>query len=146
MILNGWAVIIYWRLQGFSFWLSFAMLTTYWSLTLLLTYFGTGWLVKTLSKWKITKESIESFQKTIKKYNNKNPLNRRKKKIIECLSEKKAWIVYSLSFVPFVPELPTITIAAARIMKLKYALPILLAANAFRVAMLCIVIYYFLKV
>jgi hypothetical protein len=146
MVLNGWAVIIYWRLQGIPFWISLGMLTTYWSFTLLLTYFGTGWLIDILTKWRISRESIDSLQKTIKRYKKKNPFNKRKKKIIECLLKKKAWIVYSLSFVPFVPELPTMTIAAARIMKLKHAIPILLAANAFRVSMLCIVVYYFLKV
>ena len=140
MVLNGWAAVIYWRVHGVSFWLATLMLTAYWSLTLTLTYFGTGWLIKVLKKWGLSKSLIEKL-KEINRIYRANPLSRRNGRLARWLSQKKGWIVFSLTFVPYVPELPTATIVAAKAMKLRHALPILLIGNAFRVLILCCTVY-----
>jgi len=140
MVLNGWAAVIYWRVHGVPFWIATLMLTAYWSLTLALTYFGTGWSIKALKKWGPSKTLIEKW-KEINRIYKANPLPRRSERLVRWLSRKKGWIVFSLTFIPYVPELPTATIVAARTMKLRYALPILLIGNAFRVLILCCTVY-----
>ena len=140
MILNGWAATIYWRIHGVPLWTATLMLTAYWSLTLVLTYFGTGWVIKVLKKWGPSENLIERLKETNRIYKT-NPLYRKNRRLVKWLSRKKGWIVFSLTFIPYVPELPTATIVAARAMKLRHALPILLIGNAFRVSILCCTVY-----
>lgn len=140
MILNGWAAAIYWRTSGVPLWQATLMLTAYWSFTLMLTYFGTGCIMKVLKKWSLVKTLAEK-SKEIKRIYKTNPFYRKNRELVKWLSRKKGWIVFSLTFVPYVPELPTATIITARAMNLRYALPILLIGNAFRVLMLCYTVY-----
>jgi len=138
MVLNGWAAVIYWRIQGVSFELAFLMLTVYWSFTLLLTYFGTGWIIDILKKWSLTKElsiKIAEFRKM-------NPLYNRRDGIIDWLTRRKTSIIFILAFIPCIPEIPTLVIIATRIIKIKHGLSILLAGNIFRVFVLCYAVYF----
>lgn len=138
MVLNGWAAVIYWRIQGVSFELAFLMLTVYWSFTLLLTYFGTGWIIDILKKWSLTKElsiKIAEFRKI-------NPLYNQREGIIDWLTRRKTSIILILAFIPCIPEIPTLVIIATRIIKIKHGLSILLAGNIFRVFVLCYAVYF----
>jgi len=141
MILNGWAVIIYWKIQGISFLTALSILTIYWSLTLIITYYGTDLATYLLKKMEPFEVLIETFKEVIKVYNS-NPIYKKRGEIINWLSREKAQIVFSLTFIP-VPQLPTITIIAARIMKLKYGLPVLLIGNVFRITIMCLIVYFF---
>lgn len=141
MVINGWAAVIYWRTQGISFQSAFLLLTFYWSFTLILTYYGTDLATYLLKKLEPFKVLIEISKEVIRVYSC-NPVYKKRKKVINWLSQKKAKIVFSLAFIPL-PELPTATIVAARVMKLKYALFILLLGNAFRVLVMCSFVYFF---
>lgn len=139
---NGLGGVTTYRLLGVPFHTTLAFVTLYWSGTLLLTYYGTGWIAERTTKW----ESINSLIKILKKWWRKviRTLKFRKRLIergVFWLINQKKWVTLALSFIPYVPQLPTITIIAARLMKIRYALPILLLGNAFRTFILIATIY-----
>jgi hypothetical protein len=145
MVINGWAAVIYWKVQGLLFWQATTLLTIYWSLTLLLTYWMTGGVVSLLKKWEPSRVLTEKISEKIKKTKRLNSHKEKKEKIINWLIKKGGIFIGISTFIPLVPELPTLTIIAARIVKMKYALVILLAGNAFRVFVLCYAVYWSLS-
>ena len=139
---NGIGGVLTYRLLGVPFHITLAFVTIYWSGTLLLTYYGTGWIAKRLVK----RKSIKDLIKTLRKWWEKATRTLRfRKKLTErgilWLINQKGWIVLALSFVPYVPQLPTMTIIVTRLMRLRWGLPILLIANAFRTFILVATIY-----
>ncbi|HDJ30585.1 MAG TPA: hypothetical protein ENF31_01340 [bacterium] len=142
---NGIGGVTAYRLLGIPFHITFFIVTVYWSCTLLLTYYGTGWIAKRIRKWKYINILISSAtgwwrQKMVLLQSQE----RLREKCILWLVKQKEWVVMVLTFVPLIPELPTITIIAARLMKIKYALPILLTGNLFRTFVLVATIYQLL--
>jgi|GEM_PF-5795772 len=146
MILNGWAAVIYWNLQGIPFWQATISLTTYWSITLIFTYWITNPIILFLKKifyflkkWEPLGVLIDKILKKIKGFGLNIEI---KEKTINWLIKRKGIVIGILTFIPYIPELPTATIIAARIVKMKYGLAILLAGNAFRVFILCYTVYW----
>lgn len=142
LFFNGWSGVTTYRFLGVPFHITLALITLYWSGTLLLTYYGTGWITKRMTEWK----SINSLIKILKKWWKKAiRVQKIRKRLTErgvfWLINQKKWVVLVLTFIPYVPQLPTITIIAARLMKIKHALPILLLGNAFRTFILVATIY-----
>jgi len=139
---NGLGGVTAYRLLGVPFYVTLTFVSIYWSGTLLLTYYGTGWLARIITKW----ESIDNLIKILKKWWKKatRALKFRKKlteRGVFWLINQKSWVTLALSFIPYIPELPTITIISARLMKIRHALPILLIGNAFRAFILVATIY-----
>ena len=145
LFFSGIGGVTAYRLMGVPFHITLIFVTLYWSGTLLITYYGTGWIVKKIKKW----ESVNIFINSSKKWWEKKirVLSKRKRfreKAVLWLTEQKEWVVLLLTFIPYVPELPTITIIAARLMKIKYALFFLLLGNFFRTFILVATVYQFL--
>ncbi len=141
LFFNGWGGVTTYRLLGVPFHITLAFITLYWSGTLLLTYYGTDWATKRMIKWK----SVNSLIKILRKWWGKVMRNLKfRKRLTErgvfWLINQKKWVTLVLTFVPL-PQLPTITIIAARLMKIRYALPILLLGNVFRTFVLVAIIY-----
>ena len=142
LFFNGWGGVTTYRFLGVPFYITLTLITLYWSGTLLLTYYGTGWVTRRMTK----RKSINSLIKILRKWWGKvmrNPKFRKRltEKGVFWLINQKKWVVLALTFIPYVPQLPTITIIAARLMKIKHALPILLLGNAFRTFVLVATIY-----
>lgn len=139
---NGLGGVTTYRLLGVPFHITLAFVVIYWSGTLLLTYYGTGWIAKRVAR----RESINNLIKTLKKWWGKATKTLKfQRKLTErgvfWLINQKNWITLALSFMPYIPQLPTMTIIAARLMKIRRALPILLIGNAFRTFILVVTIY-----
>ena len=142
MVLNGWAAVIYWKIQGIPFWQATVILTIYWSFTLLLTYQLTGGAIGLLKKWEPFRVLTERISEKTKKIKRINSIKEKREKAINWLIKRSGLVISILTFIPLVPELPTATIIAARVIKMKGALIILLLGNAFRVFVLCYAVYW----
>lgn len=142
MILNGWAAVIYWKIHGIPFWQVLTALTIYWSFTLFITYWLTGKTFDLLKKWEPFRAFEQRFSEKIKKAKRINSLRARREKFLNWLVKKGNLVIGIATFIPLVPHLPTLTIVAARIVKMKYALAVLLIGNAFRVFVLCYAVYW----
>lgn len=142
MVLNGWAAVIYWKIQGIPFWQATVILTIYWSFTLLLTYQLTGGAIGLLKKWEPFRVLTERISEKTKKIKRINSIKEKREKAINWLIKRSGLVISILTFIPLLPELPTLTIIAARVIKMKYALIVLLAGNAFRVFVLCYAVYW----
>lgn len=142
MVINGWAAVIYWKLNGIPFWQSTLFLTIYWSLTLLITYWFTGGVLDLLKKWEPFGVLSQRISEKTKKFKRLNLAREKRQNAIKWLIQRNNLIIGILTFIPLVPELPTLTIIAARIVKMKHALIILLLGNAFRVLVLCFSVYW----
>lgn len=142
MVINGWAAAIYWKLQGIPFWQATVTLTIYWSFTLLLTYQLTGGAIGLLKKWEPFKVLLEKISEKIKKIKWLDSIKEKREKMINWLIKRSGLAISILTFIPLLPELPTATIIAARTIKMKGALIILLLGNAFRVFVLCYAVYW----
>lgn len=141
MILNGWAAVIYWKIHGVPFWHAVIFLTIYWSFTLLATYWLTGKTVDLLKKWEPFRAFEQKLSEKIKKAKRINSIKEKREKALNWLVNKGGLIIGISTFIPLVPHLPTLTIIAARIVKMKMAFGILLLGNAFRVFVLCYAVY-----
>ena len=142
MVLNGWAAAIYWKIQGIPFWQATATLTIYWSFTLFFTYQGTGFAINRLKKWEPFRVLLERISEKAKKNKRLSSIKEKREKMINWLIERSGLAISILTFIPLLPELPTATIIAARAIKMKGALIILLLGNAFRVFVLCYAVYW----
>jgi len=141
-IFNGWGGITTYRFLGVPFYITLSFVVLYWSGTLLLTYYGTGWIAKRTMEWKNINNLIGILKKWWKRAVRILKFRKRlvEKSVFWLINQKK-WVTIALTFVPYVPQLPTATIIAAKLMKIKYALPILLLGNAFRSLILVATIY-----
>lgn len=142
LFFSGLGGVTTYRLLGVPFYITLAFLTLYWSGTLLLTYYLGGEMAKGIIEW----ESVNSLIKIFKRWREKATRTLKfRRRLIErgilWLINQKNWVTLALSFIPYVPQLPTMTIIAARLMKIRRALPILLIGNAFRTFILVVTIY-----
>jgi len=142
MILNGWLAVIYWKLHEIPFWQATITLTIYWSFTLLITYGTACGAIGLLKKWEPSRVLAQKFLEKIKGLKIFAFVGEKRANAVNWLIKKGSLVIGFLTFVPLLPELPTITIIAARIIRMKYALIILLAGNAFRVFVLCYAVYW----
>ena len=154
LIINLWWGVIFWEKTGIPFELAFFLVTSYGIFWLIFTYCQLtnwfieiyNWLAKFLRKWmdldlenliKKTKEQLSEIIRT-------NPSKYQfQEKLINWLTSKGEKMTLGLTFVPWVPILPTATTIAARLMKIPYAFPVLFAGSVFRAFVLCLTVYGF---
>jgi hypothetical protein len=141
LFLNGFGGITAYRLLGVPFHITLSFTIIYWTGTLIITYYGTDWAIRKMIRWK----SINCLIKILNRWWKKVKSNLRfgektKEKGVFWLVNQKNWVTLTLNFIPL-PQLPTITIIAARLLKIKKALPILFLGNIFRAFILTAIAY-----
>lgn len=143
---SPWATIALWAKANVPIWQTILYVTFITSISLSLTYFGTGWIEKWIIKrgW-VKRATIEKWRNYSQSLNNSHPVNglekRVKGKIKKWLLPQKDWQILACGFIPFVPLLPTIIIVATRLLEIKRGFPLLIAGNIFRNAVVCWAIY-----
>jgi len=141
LILNGWAGAIWYSLNSIPFWTAVLFLIAYGSIVTLFFFYGTGWALRYLERW-------NGYQAIQKKFFSNGFLNLHQRAhnwLTNFFIEKKNWIVLGVNFLGYLPLLSESTVAAARIMKIKNALAILLINNIIRSLVLGIIAYRFFK-
>jgi hypothetical protein len=134
LVAGGWGGVIFFAIRGIPFWFTFLLLGIYGTIIIFVIFYITDWVIKQLQGWPVTRNLIRIGNRV-----NNVSLSQKTK---SWLTKRKEWIVLGLNFVPYVPILPVATIAAARIMQIKYALPILIFGNLIRSLALCLIVYY----
>jgi len=134
LVAGGWGGVIYFAINGIPFWLTLLILNIYGTFLILAIFHATDWLMTQWARFHFS-NNVSNFKNRI---TNISPSTHARNWLIK----RKSWIVLALNFVPFVPVLPLATTAAARIMKIKYALPILILGNFARSLALCLMVYY----
>ena len=153
MIINPLIGIGFCRLAGVAFGITFSILAVREICYLILAYYGFGGAVvskpfKKLINWialivlgQKTKIKLDEVVEEYKqRRNNKNNKPISNKKIVNWMLGHNR-IALILSFIPFVPWLPTSSIIAVRLMKIKYGLLVLCLSTLFRAFVCCLLIY-----
>jgi hypothetical protein len=138
------ATMTLWYRADVPFWQTFVYTTVVTSLTALLAYQAIGWLKKLVKKiFKNSRNAQEIAQKIASWYRQSVPNldnNGYRRKFAYWLIRQKDWIVLACGFIPL-PFLPTIVTVTAKLLEIKWAIPILLVGNVFRNAVTCASIY-----
>lgn len=134
-----------WTEAGLPFWQTFLYTGVITSLTTALTYYLlTDWMKKMVKKILDRSSNAREIIQKISLWYKESALNltdnEYHRKFGFWLIRQKNWIILAFAFVP-APSIPTIVTVTARFLKIKGALPVLLAGNIFRTALLCASIY-----
>ena len=134
--------VILWAAKGSPYWQSLLFSLCWTSLSLIITYYGTGILVSRLKKWWLLRFVIAKWEKEItsrkNNFANNNSLSH------NWLSLQKQWVVIILAFLPythFVPGLGSAVIATAKVLNIRCGIILLILGNAFRWAVITYHIY-----
>jgi hypothetical protein len=140
LILSGWGGGYFYKANGVPLWITFVFLVVYETIVTFFIFIGTKWL----KKWWFFKELIQFIkQRRVNSHllNENSVLFYPSKQFLAWLQKRKHWIVLGINFFAYVPGLGQVTIAAAQLMEIRYALPIILFNNAFRCFVLCLALY-----
>jgi hypothetical protein len=124
---------------GLNHFQAFLAILVWTDFTLILTYYETdqikNWIIKKLCTWNFSKNFVEKIRENISENWFNKESTKRQKKTISFLMKQKWWVIFLLGLFP-VSFLPTCTIIAAKLMKIKYGLILLLIENALRLWLL----------
>ena len=144
MWLNTIGGTIFYSLGGVPFWIAFSVGVLDWSVSLILIYYGTGWIKSFLGKREMTKFLIQRWtqlRERIPKITTEKKRIRQRKKV-NWLMKRGGWILIMMNFIPFLPALSIAIIIAVKMVKMKHGLFYLLLGNFFRCLIYCLTIYY----
>jgi hypothetical protein len=130
-----------WSKAGVPIWQTYLYTTLWTSATLIVTYFGAGWLKNWLCRQRLVREVIRLIEKQSLGNSIRAENSKHHKRILNLLVRQKNWLILVCGFIPFVYGLPAAVIVATKLMNIKYALPFLLAGNIFRNGMICFLVY-----
>ena len=153
MIIYPLVGIGFYRLAGIAFGITFSILVVREIVYLILAYYGfsgalTSKPFKKLINWialivlgqKIKLKLDEVVGDYKQRRNNKKHESISNKKIVNWILDHNRTALI-LSFIPFVPWLPTSSIIAVRLTKIKYGLFLLCLSTLFRAFVCCLLIY-----
>ncbi len=140
------ATTVLWAKADVPIWQTILYVASLTSISLSLTYFGTGWLEEWIIKrgW-VKRTTIEKWRNRSNHFNDSLPANGLGKetgnKIKKWLIPREDWQILACGFIPFIPILPTIVIVVARLLEIKKGFLFLIIGNFFRTAAVCYAIY-----
>lgn len=142
---NPGVTIGLWAKAGVPIWQTISYVVLLTSISLSLTYFGTGWLENFLiKKGVIRRTTIKKWRNWLERNNNlsRNEFHERlRDRIKSWLIPQKSWKILAWGFVPFIPVLPTVIIMATRLLEIRNGFLALILGNIFRNGILCCTIY-----
>ena len=143
LILNGWAGAVWYSVTGVPFWATALFLIAYGTIVTLFFFYGAGWALRYLEQWK----AYQVFQKKVLNngFFNNLPHQQAHSWLVSFFIKRKNWLVLGANFAGYLPFLSESTTAAARIMKIRNALVILLINNIIRSVVLSIIAYKFFR-
>jgi membrane protein implicated in regulation of membrane protease activity len=145
MWLHPEITIALWSKAGVPIWQTFLYAAGWTSLVLIIAYCGIGWLKRFIKKSLKNRKGINrTIQKATTWYDHtksrmdNGPYSRR---VTKWVARQKNWIILMCGFIPFVYGLPATVIVTAKLLEIKWALPVLILGNLFRNAIICGLIY-----
>lgn len=144
------AAVFFWYRAGYSFWLTYALLSLHTSITITLVFYGTGWIkhsgkIRQASNGvlgkikKITGGLMSRFQFLKKLGKFYHSLVDKSTKILQ---RGGIFVIFIASCIPFIPVIPTAAAAAAKLIEIKHGLLIILLGTAIRNILVVLGIYY----
>lgn len=154
MILNPWLGMAFYRMAGFSFLFTFAVLLVREICYLVLAYRGFSWAILRVSQGR--KGYIRKWIEKTRKRKENRPfvaiaLNLLEKitektekitrKIVNWITARSKKVCCMLAFIPIVPYLPTSVMISTKLMEIKHGFAILLFAMMFKAFICCALVY-----
>jgi len=138
-LINGPSGIGLYLASRIPFWIVVAIAFAKSLLFMVCLFYGTTWVVERIRIWRFSNLLLSGWQGMQKRLvnNNLRPDKHLAKKILTWLLQERQWIVILASFVPVVPFLPTASIIAIRVMRVKWGLPILILGIIFKSIIFC---------
>jgi len=143
---NPGTTVVLWAKGGVPLWQTILYVVFFTSISLSLTFFGTGWLERWIIKkgW-LKRSTIERWRVRLQKGDNNFQTNGLEKRmrggIKKWLLPQKNWRILACGFIPFIPLLPTVVIVVTRLLEIRGGFLFLIFGNVVRNAIFCYVIY-----